>query len=209
YVRQYEDEVLLCVANLSRSAQAAEIDLSPWRGRVPHEMLGRSRFPRIGEGPYVITLAPYGFFWFQLREEPETSAEARPTVPPEFVTLVMSDELRSLLEGRTRASFEHEVLPPFLAGRRWFGDKGSAFVGASQQAGIPLDSGMMLALLDVTTGRGQSRYAVPLAVKWPRFDKVPSGPANILAAARPSPRQGTLAIQPTTSEFISSLLPPI
>src|SRR4029450_258964 len=58
YVRQYEDEVLLCVANLSRSAQAAEIDLSPWRGRVPHEMLARSRFPRIGEGPYVITLAP-------------------------------------------------------------------------------------------------------------------------------------------------------
>ena len=49
YVRQYEDEVLLCVANLSRSAQAAEIDLSPWRGRVPLEMLGRTSFPVIGE----------------------------------------------------------------------------------------------------------------------------------------------------------------
>ncbi len=71
YVRQYEDEVLLCVANLSRSAQAAEIDLSPWRGRMPYEMLGRMRFPRIGEAPYVITLAPYGFFWFQLRDETE------------------------------------------------------------------------------------------------------------------------------------------
>ena len=53
YLRQYENETILCVANLSRSAQSAEIDLSPWKGRVPQEMLGRSRFPRIGETPYV------------------------------------------------------------------------------------------------------------------------------------------------------------
>ena len=45
YVRQYEDEVILCVANLSRSAQAAELDLSPWKGRMPLEMLGRTPFP--------------------------------------------------------------------------------------------------------------------------------------------------------------------
>jgi maltose alpha-D-glucosyltransferase/alpha-amylase len=68
YVRQYQGDVLLCVANLSRSAQAAEIDLSPWRGRTPLEMLGRKEFPRIGDTPYVVTLAPYGFFWFQLCE---------------------------------------------------------------------------------------------------------------------------------------------
>jgi len=206
YVRQYEDEVLLCVANLSRSAQAAEIDLSPWRGRVPHEMLGRTRFPRIGEGPYVITLAPYGFFWFQLRDEPDTSAEAKPIGPPEFVTLVVSDELRSLLEGRTRSSFEHDVLPTFLAGRRWFGDKGSPIIACSQQAGILLDGGMMLALLDVTTGRGQSRYAVPLAVKWTRFDRIPSGHANILGAVRRGHREGTLVDVCTDPEFVSWLL---
>ena len=32
-------------------------------------MFGRSRFPRIGELPYLLTLAPRGFFWFLLREE--------------------------------------------------------------------------------------------------------------------------------------------
>ena len=53
YVRQYQGEVVLCVANLSRSAQAAEIDLSPWRGRIPFEMLGRTKFPPIGDGPYL------------------------------------------------------------------------------------------------------------------------------------------------------------
>ena len=68
YVRQYQDEVILCVANLSRSAQATELDLSAWKDRIPLEMLGRTRFPPIGELPYMITLAPYGFYWFQLKE---------------------------------------------------------------------------------------------------------------------------------------------
>jgi maltose alpha-D-glucosyltransferase/alpha-amylase len=71
YVRQHENETIVCVANLSRSAQAAEIDLSPWKGRVPMEMLGRTAFPRIGELPYLITLPPYGFFWFLLGDASE------------------------------------------------------------------------------------------------------------------------------------------
>jgi maltose alpha-D-glucosyltransferase/alpha-amylase len=32
-------------------------------------MFGRTRFPRIGELPYLLTLAPRGFFWFQLRKD--------------------------------------------------------------------------------------------------------------------------------------------
>src|SRR2546421_4071679 len=95
YVRQYENEVVLCVANLSRSAQAAEIDLSPWRGRIPFELLGRTNFPRIGEGPYIITLAPYGFYWFQLCESVESTTEDRGT-PKEFETLVVPHGWRSL-----------------------------------------------------------------------------------------------------------------
>jgi maltose alpha-D-glucosyltransferase/alpha-amylase len=209
YVRQYEDEVLLCVANLSRSGQAAEIDLSPWRGRVPHEMLGRTRFPRIGDGPYVITLAPYGFFWFQLRDESEPSTEAASHVAPEFVTLVIGDGWRSLLEGRARASLEREVLPAFLAGRRWFADKGNARLGATLETGIALDGGdpgIMLALVDVTGGRSHSRYAIPLAIRWSRFDKLPSGPGAILAAVRRGPRVGTLVDVCTDRDFLSLLL---
>ena len=78
YVRQLGDEVILCVANLSRSAQATELDLSAWKDRVPLEMLGRTRFPAIGELPYMITLAPYGFYWFQLRER-DKSEHVAPT----------------------------------------------------------------------------------------------------------------------------------
>jgi maltose alpha-D-glucosyltransferase / alpha-amylase len=60
--------VMLCVHNLARSAQAVELDLSEWEGRYPVEVFGRSRFPRIGELRYLLTLAPRGFYWFQLVE---------------------------------------------------------------------------------------------------------------------------------------------
>jgi maltose alpha-D-glucosyltransferase/alpha-amylase len=59
---------MLCVHNLARSAQAVELDLSEYEGRYPVEVFGRSRFPRIGELPYLLTLAPRGFYWFQLAE---------------------------------------------------------------------------------------------------------------------------------------------
>ena len=68
HVRSFEQDVVLCVHNMARSAQAVELDLSRFEGRVPEEMLGRTRFPAIGEWPYLLTLAPRGFFWFLLRE---------------------------------------------------------------------------------------------------------------------------------------------
>jgi maltose alpha-D-glucosyltransferase/alpha-amylase len=71
HIRRYADDIILCVQNLARSAQAVELDLSEFVGYVPEEMLGRSRFPRIGELPYLLTLAPRGWFWFQLRRDAE------------------------------------------------------------------------------------------------------------------------------------------
>ena len=72
HIRVYEDDVVLCVHNLARSAQAVELDLSWYQGWVPEEMFGRTRFPRIGELPYLLTLGPRGFFWFQLRNEEQS-----------------------------------------------------------------------------------------------------------------------------------------
>jgi maltose alpha-D-glucosyltransferase / alpha-amylase len=68
HIRRYEDDIILCVHNLARSAQAVELDLSAFEGKVPEEMFGRTRFPRIGELPYLLTLGPRGFFWFALKE---------------------------------------------------------------------------------------------------------------------------------------------
>jgi maltose alpha-D-glucosyltransferase/alpha-amylase len=69
HVRRYEEDVVLCVHNLARSAQPVQIDLSRFEGLWPEEMLGRARFPRIGSLPYLLTLAPRGFYWFRLVTE--------------------------------------------------------------------------------------------------------------------------------------------
>ncbi|HZZ83930.1 MAG TPA: maltose alpha-D-glucosyltransferase [Anaeromyxobacteraceae bacterium] len=67
YVRRWEDDTILCVANLSRHAQPAELDLSRWEGATPVEMLGFTPFPSIRREPYVLALGGYGFYWFELR----------------------------------------------------------------------------------------------------------------------------------------------
>jgi maltose alpha-D-glucosyltransferase / alpha-amylase len=70
YVRELGQDVVLCVNNLSRFAQPVELSLQRFEGRTPIELLGRVPFPRIGELPYLLTLGPYGFYWFQIVETP-------------------------------------------------------------------------------------------------------------------------------------------
>jgi maltose alpha-D-glucosyltransferase/alpha-amylase len=67
YIRQFGEEIVLVVNNLSSSAQAVELDVKNFKGYVPIEMFGRNLFPRFGELPYLLTLGPYQFYWFQLR----------------------------------------------------------------------------------------------------------------------------------------------
>ncbi|MBU6433878.1 MAG: maltose alpha-D-glucosyltransferase [Nitrospirae bacterium] len=75
YLRQYRDDTLLLVHNLGGSAQAVELDLGKFAGATPIELFGETRFPPIGDRPYMLSLAPYGYYWFMLRQGPreETS----------------------------------------------------------------------------------------------------------------------------------------
>ena len=66
YLRTYRDDLILCVNNLSRHAQAAKLDLSAWTGTQPIELAGGFPFPRISKRPYLTTLGPYGFYWLRL-----------------------------------------------------------------------------------------------------------------------------------------------
>jgi maltose alpha-D-glucosyltransferase/alpha-amylase len=58
--------VVVCVSNLSRFVQPAQLQLHRWHGMTPLELLGRVPFFPIGKAPYFVTLPPYGFFWFEL-----------------------------------------------------------------------------------------------------------------------------------------------
>jgi maltose alpha-D-glucosyltransferase / alpha-amylase len=66
YIRSWEDQQVLCVNNLSRFSQYAELDLSAYNGRTPVDMFGNTPFPKIGDLPYLVTMGPHSFYWFRL-----------------------------------------------------------------------------------------------------------------------------------------------
>ena len=124
YLREWEGETILCVANLSRSAQALELDLAEFRGRQVVEVLGRSVFPQIGEQPYLLTLQGYSFFWFELTAPSQADSDGRlAAAAPELVTLVMPQGWADLFSRHNLPLVEGEVIPGFLPRQRWFAAK--------------------------------------------------------------------------------------
>ncbi|MDH5626646.1 MAG: alpha-glucosidase C-terminal domain-containing protein, partial [Nitrospira sp.] len=69
YLRRYEGITLLLVHNLAESAQSVELDLKEFAGSTPIELMGDSRFPTVTTRPYVVTLAPYGYYWMNVVPE--------------------------------------------------------------------------------------------------------------------------------------------
>ncbi len=68
------EDIMLCINNLSRFSQPAELQLAHLAGKVPIEATGRVPFPKIGELPYFATLPPYGFYWFELVDDPQEAS---------------------------------------------------------------------------------------------------------------------------------------
>jgi maltose alpha-D-glucosyltransferase/alpha-amylase len=172
YVRELDGERILCVFNVSRQAQAVEIDLSPWRGAVPIELTGGEAFPPAGDLPYLLTLPGYGFYWFLLADEaqePRWRMQA-PVPLPEFVTVTApGGSLRRALDNPgERRLLERYALPAFMAGQRWFAEKGERIgkVEVTPLASLPGDENR-LATANVITADGASHgYFVPLSVMW-------------------------------------------
>jgi maltose alpha-D-glucosyltransferase / alpha-amylase len=208
YVRQLGDEVILCVANLSRSAQATELDLSAWKDRIPQEMLGRTLFPPIGELPYMITLAPYGFYWFHLQER-DKSEHVAPSVVPEFETLVVPLGATWVSLARTRSVFERDVLPGHLARTRWYPERSAKAIHPTLISAIPFcdigDNRPWLAFFETTERAATTRYVLPMQIEWMRFDRERYNP-RALAAVRQGAREGTLLDVATDPIFIALLL---
>ncbi len=181
YIRAYETESVLCVANLSRSAQPVELDLSAYKGRVPIELIGRTPFPPIGDLPYLLTLHGHGFYWFRLAEGEEVPAwhEER-LAPEELPLLVLFDGWRSLFRDRVvpwrmamadkvRAEWEEEALPRFLEGQRWYAEKGRGLKKAAMietaEWSDPV-SHWFLTLVEAQCETGPATYFLPISLVW-------------------------------------------
>ncbi len=136
FLREYRDERLLVVANLSRFVQFAELDLREFQGVVPEEVFGRTQFPQIGELPYLLTLGPHAFFWFSLPPTaPHVVAEARPDAVPELPALPGDVPLAERF-GPGRLDDLEAVLPDYLTKRRMGGQ--SAVTAVHVRAAVPV-----------------------------------------------------------------------
>ncbi|MGO7335507.1 maltose alpha-D-glucosyltransferase [Rhizobium leguminosarum] len=187
YLREYEGEVLLCVASLSRLPQAVELDLSSFEGRVPIELTGMSPFPPIGQLTYLLTLPPYGFFWFQLTADADPPAwrTAPPEQLPDLLTMVIRRSLLDLVDEPGHARIlSGEILPAYLSRRRWFGAKDQPLQAARLVSAtpIPFADGVVLGELEVVLPNHSESYQLPLTVAWD--DAHPSALAQQLALGR-------------------------
>ena len=164
YLRCYEGEQVLCVANLSRFAQPVDLDLSKLEGMIPVEMLGYVEFPTVEHGPYRLTLAPYSFLWLELQSKAdpaETSA-----VDTEQVPFDLTAGWESLLEGPSRERLETVDLPDYLPKQRWFAGKSRRIQATKIVDSAVLDaSHSAWTLVEVQFDNGLSEtYQLPLAM---------------------------------------------
>ena len=170
YLREHENEKLLCVANVSRAPQAVEIDLSEFRGASPVELTGGSIFPQIGGLPYLLTLAAYGFYWFKLDMETPEQMRFGPSPIPELFTLVLTGAAESVLSGRELTAFERTIAPRFLSARRWFAGKAAGLqrvevLGASVMPWSERGLTLLWAVIRAELKDGaQHLYSTPLAI---------------------------------------------
>jgi maltose alpha-D-glucosyltransferase / alpha-amylase len=164
FIRRYQDECVLVLANLSRFVQGVELDLAPYKGLVPVEAFGRTEFPIIGEAPYFMTLGPHAFYWFAL--EPQRLPEASP-LPQEarLPTLQVTGTLENLFMGETKVTLE-AILPGYLRDRRWFGGKARKLKSVQLLEAIPVHfdvSEAFVTLLQVDYAEGDPDvYVLPL-----------------------------------------------
>jgi maltose alpha-D-glucosyltransferase/alpha-amylase len=219
YVRRYESEVVLCVVNLRRSAQAVELDLAKFKGRVPVELLGRSSFPPIGELPYMLTLPGHSFYWFELAEsapppswhEERLPAEERPwlVLTTGLDSFVGGDAERHKAPAKLLAQLEHEVLPGYLAAQRWFAGKGQGIPQVKITDLARWQQKQATWLLAVASTQfpadAAQEYFLPLALEWGAERAGPHA-ANALARVRQRSATGLLFDAFADEDFARALV---
>jgi maltose alpha-D-glucosyltransferase/alpha-amylase len=156
FIREYEDEKVLVITNLSCHTPYVALDLSLFQGLIPIELFSQKAFPTIEKTPFVLTPGPYAVYWFSL-ETMHKISEPKPSA-----LMVISD-----IKRKNGEPVLEPILHNLLMRSRWFAGKGRVISEvrivdrlASQQAKTAM------LIVEVTYAEGKSeRYFVPLIVK--------------------------------------------
>jgi maltose alpha-D-glucosyltransferase/alpha-amylase len=170
FIRSYENETILVVANLSRFSQGVELDLSKYRDMVPMEMFGRTAFPPIGELPYFVTLGPHSFFFFSIEPMYAESSTGDKELHAERPSIKVTGTWETLFrapKGKPAHQTLANALPKAMLNYRWFGGKARTIRKTAIRDCIPVafnSSRAYIVLLQVDYTEGDSEtYVMPIA----------------------------------------------
>jgi maltose alpha-D-glucosyltransferase / alpha-amylase len=167
FIRRFQEEVILIVANLSRFAQYAELGLSAFQGKVPVELFGQTEFPPIGEPSYVVTLGPHAFYWFALEPQHLTGLQLTTIAQEAEEPIAVPGGWESVFQGRAKDRLE-EILPAYMRLHRWFEAKARHITSVEilDAVPVPCDSSMAyVTLVEVDFTEGDPGvYLLPLAI---------------------------------------------
>jgi maltose alpha-D-glucosyltransferase / alpha-amylase len=169
FVREDAQQQILVVANMARTAQPVHLDLQRFQGRHPVELIGNTELPEVTSEPYFLTLAPHGFFWFQLAQVSKPIVLQRPRLQGRdepVPKLLVSAVWESLLDSHTRTLLERDALIGFLSRQRWYAAKARQARRARFADWTMLDGSppLFLCIAEVEYDQGEiDRYALVLA----------------------------------------------
>jgi len=184
FIRRYENEVILVIANLSRFVQYAGLDLSAFKGTKPIELFGRTEFPTIGDSPYFLTLSAHSFYWFALT--PVGAVYDRPGAHRAPLQLEVAGSWTAVFSGKGRVAIENALFE-YLQDQRWFGGKARQIKSATFVEIVPVSSNSTEACITQVkveyTEEDPEPYVLPLAfASGDQAEHVrKSSPASVLA----------------------------
>jgi maltose alpha-D-glucosyltransferase / alpha-amylase len=168
FLRRYQGETVLVIANLSHLGQQTQLDLKEFNGYRLINIFGPVEFAPVTESKYPFTLSPYAYDWFTLQPR-QVGAAPSPALPAEEIARVpiiprAADEL---FEDENLTSMEN-LLQNYVKGRRWFRSKARDIQSSLIIDVIPTRSAECTAffvLVRVNYVEGEPEtYVVPLSV---------------------------------------------
>ncbi len=194
FVRKFEEDTVLVIANLSRFCQVASLKLNDYNGFAAVEIFSGNDFPQVSERPYVLTVGPHSFYWLTMRKAEQidtaTADQEQPlTVGASFKAIVMNDEARQQLS---------QVLRGYIQQCRWFGGKGRTIrrfrIADSITISTRQDLVHVLILKVSYVGAPQESYMLPicLAADEAATEIAEQHPQAVIAALETKDRKGLL-----------------
>jgi len=194
-VRKYKEEKILIVVNLSRFAQAVELDLSECEGYVPLEVFSRNRFPVIKKQPYVITTGPHGYYWFEIKKESDPHPEDKPI---DLSSMMQLHKWEDLFINEKRKTLESKIFPLYITKRRWFSGNNKGIESLKIQENISIhykSNNYNLLLIEVKYFQGLPEiYLLPVGFASDQEERemIEEHPKSIICRAQIGNRAGII-----------------